>query len=91
MANICNEDSCPNLEPLLSVSDELVLQNFQPVLRKGLNDRALLSAVMSTHIAMHSHSAGSVNREYFMYQNKAFSYLRENLSSLDEAIIESTL
>lgn len=76
-------------EPILSVSDELVLQNFQSVLRKGLDDRALLNAVMSTYTS--AVTSSSYNDDHFRYQTEALSCLRQSLRSPDEATSESTL
>ncbi|EXJ91322.1 hypothetical protein A1O1_04434 [Capronia coronata CBS 617.96] len=76
-------------EPVFSVSDELVLQNFRSVLRKGLDDHALVSAVMLTFAF--TVGAGSVDMEYLGYQSEALSSLRQRMSSPDRAISESTL
>lgn len=64
-----------------------MLENFQLVLRKGLDDRALLNAVMLTYTS----SAASCNYERFKYQTEALSSLRQNLKSPDGATSEATL
>lgn len=76
-------------EPVFSVADELVLQNFRSVLRKGLDDNALLSAVMLTFLF--TVTAGMTNRECLEYQNKALSSIRQRMSSPDKAATESTI
>lgn len=74
---------------MFSVSDELVLRNFQSVLRKGVDDPALLNAVMLTFVF----AAGNhFTKEFLGYQGKALSFLRQRLSSPDGmATSESTL
>jgi hypothetical protein len=76
-------------EPVFSVSDELVLQNFRLVVRKGLDDHALLSAVMLTFAF--AATAGSIDRECLGYQSEALSSIRQRMSSPDRATSESTL
>ncbi|KAH8654156.1 hypothetical protein BGZ60DRAFT_161832 [Tricladium varicosporioides] len=76
-------------EPVCSVSDELVLQNIRLVLRKGLDDHALLSAVMLTF--SFAATAGSINRECLKYQSEALCSIRQRMSSPDRAASESTL
>jgi hypothetical protein len=76
-------------EPVFSVSDELVFQNFSSVLRKGLDDHALLSAVMLT--CAFAATAGRIDRECLGYQSEALSSIRQRMSCLDRAISESTL
>jgi hypothetical protein len=74
--------------PVFSVSDELVLRNFRSVLRTGLDDHALLSAVMLTFAF--AAAPGSIDRECLRYQGEALSSIREKMSSPDRAS-ESTL
>lgn len=76
-------------EPVFSVADELVLQNFRSVIRKGLDDNALLSAAMLTFLF--TATAGMTSRECLEYQNKALSSIRERMSSPDKAATESTI
>lgn len=66
-----------------------MLQNFQSVLRKGLDDQALLNAVMLTYTSAFTPS--SCNDELFKYQTEALRSLRQNLESPDGATSESTL
>lgn len=68
-------------KPFFSVSDELVLLNIQSVLRKGLDDQALLSAVMLTFTF--AVTSGCIDRECLKYQNEALSSIRQSLSSPD--------
>ncbi|OKL63696.1 hypothetical protein UA08_00716 [Talaromyces atroroseus] len=75
-------------EPVFSVEEELAFQNFRSVFRTGLVDPALQNAVMlSFAFAV---TGGSIDRECLGYQGQAISYIREKMSSLDEATSEST-
>jgi hypothetical protein len=76
-------------ELVFSVTDELVLQNFRSVLRKGLDDNALLSAVMLTLSFKTTESI--TNKKYLEYQNEALSSIRQRMSSPDRAATESTI
>ncbi|KAJ5152935.1 N-ethylmaleimide reductase [Penicillium canariense] len=76
-------------EPIFSVFDELVLQNFRSILRERLDDHALLSAVMLTF--SFASAAGSINRECLEYQGEALTSIRQRMSSPDRATMESTL
>lgn len=66
-----------------------MLQNFQSVLRGGLDDRALLNAVMLTYTS--AFTPIGCRGEHFRYQTEALSSLRQNLKSPDGATSESTL
>ena len=66
-----------------------MLQNFPSVLRKGVDDHALVSAVMLTFAF--AVTAGSIDRECLGYQNEALSSIRQRMSSPDRATSESTL
>ena len=76
-------------KPIFSVSDELVLQNFRSVLREGLDDHALLSAIMLTFA--YATTAGSIDRECLRYQGEALSSIRQRMSSPNKATKVSTL
>ena len=76
-------------KPIFSVSDELVLQNFRWVLREGLDDHALLSAIMLTYA--YATTAGSIDRECLRYQGEALSSIRQRMSSPNKATKVSTL
>lgn len=77
------------VEPEFSVADELVLRNFRSVLRDGLDDNALLSAVMLTFAF--TVTSGGIDRECLGYQSEALSSLRQNINSPERATSESTL
>jgi hypothetical protein len=71
------------------MSDELVLQNFRRVLRKELDDQALLSACMLTFaFAVNS---GSIDSVYLGYQREALCSIRQRINSPDRATSESTI
>jgi len=76
-------------EPVFSVAEELAFQNFRSVFRTGLVDPALLNAVMLSFVF--AVTGGSINRECLGYQGQAISYIRERMSSPDEATSESTI
>ncbi|KAN0099217.1 hypothetical protein V8E51_012992 [Hyaloscypha variabilis] len=76
-------------EPVFSVSDELVLLKFRSVLRKGLDDHALLSAIMLTFAF--AGTVGSIDRDCLGYQGEALSSIRQRMSFPDKAPSESTL
>ena len=76
-------------EPVFSVSDELVLQNFRSVLRNGLDDHALLSAFMLTFTF--AVTASNIDRDYLEYQTMSLSSIRERLHHPGGATSESTL
>ncbi|KAJ3525227.1 hypothetical protein NM208_g11729 [Fusarium decemcellulare] len=75
--------------PIFDVSDELVLQNFRSVLRKGRDDDALLSAIMVTFAF--AVTSGSIGREFLGYQSEALSSIRRRISSPTMVPSESTL
>ncbi|KAF2705408.1 hypothetical protein K504DRAFT_337429, partial [Pleomassaria siparia CBS 279.74] len=79
------------IEPVFSISDELVLPNFRSVLRKGLDDRALLNAIMLTIACAVTSNTGSIDGECLGYQSEALNSIRQRLSSPDRATLESTL
>lgn len=66
-----------------------MLQNFPSILRKGLDDHGLLSAVMLTFAF--AATAGSINKECLEYQCEALTSIRQRISSPDRATAESTL
>ncbi|KAJ5294173.1 N-ethylmaleimide reductase [Penicillium antarcticum] len=76
-------------QPIFSVLDELVLQNFPAVFRKGLDDHALLSAAM-LRISF-AITDGYIDVECLRYQGQALSSIRRRMSSPDMATTESTL
>jgi hypothetical protein len=76
-------------EPVFSIAEELAFQNFRAVFRTGLVDPALLNAVMlSLSLAV---TGGTVDQECLGYQGKAIHYIRQKMSSLDEATSESNI
>ncbi|KAJ5523743.1 N-ethylmaleimide reductase [Penicillium frequentans] len=76
-------------KPTFSVSDELVLQNFRSFLREGLDDHALLSAIMLTYA--YATTAGSIDRECLRYQGEVLSAIRQRMSSPNTVTKVSTL
>ncbi|KAK2750854.1 hypothetical protein FQN55_001425 [Onygenales sp. PD_40] len=76
-------------EPVFSVADELAFQNFHAVFQTGLDDPALLNAVMLTFTV--AVTQGSIDRESLGYQSQAISYIRQRMSSLVSATSISTI
>jgi hypothetical protein len=76
-------------EPVLSVLDELVLQNFRPILRTGPNDDVLLNAIMLTF--SFSVASGNFNKQCLEYQSAALSSVRKRITAPNKANMESTL
>jgi hypothetical protein len=77
------------IQPIFSVSDELVLRNFHSVLQNGLEDHALLSAVMLTF--SFPSTARSLDQQSLKYQSQSMSYIRDRMSCPDKATTEPTL
>ena len=76
-------------EPVFSVADELAFHSFRSVFETGLDDPALLNAVMLTFAF--AVTEGSIDRECLGYQSQAMSYIRQRMSSLDRATSASTI
>lgn len=76
-------------EPVFSVADELAFHNFRAVFQTGLDDPALLNAVMLTFAL--AVTEGSIDRECLRYQSQAMSCIRERMNSLDRATSISTI
>lgn len=68
-------------EPVFSVRDPVVFQTFHSVFRTGLEDAALLNAVMLT-FAFAAVGGASLDQESLGYQSKAISSLRGKISSV---------
>lgn len=66
-----------------------MLQNFRSVIREGLDDHALLSAIMLTYA--YATTTGNIDRESFRYQGEALSSIRQRMSSSNKATKVSTL
>lgn len=76
-------------EPVFSVADELAFHSFRAVFQTGLDDPALLNAVMLTFAF--AATEGTIDRECLGYQSEAMGYIRERMSSLDRATSASTI
>jgi hypothetical protein len=76
-------------EPVFSFADKVTLQNFRSVFRTGLNDPALLNAVMLTFAF--AVTGGVMDRECLGYQTQAMSSIRERLSLSNGAVSTTTL
>lgn len=75
-------------EPALSISDELVLQNFFQILRTVPDDNALLSAIMLTF--SFAAASGHFNKDCLEYQSAALVSVRKRIGSPNKANMEST-
>jgi hypothetical protein len=76
-------------EPVFSITDELAFHSFRAVFQAGLDDPALLNAVMLTFAF--AVTEGSIDRECLGYQSQAISYIRKRMSSLDRATSITTI
>lgn len=76
-------------EPVFSVPDEVVFQNFRSVFRTGLNDVAFFNAVMLTF--RFAVTGGVIDQECLGYRSQAITSIREKMSSPDMAATVSTL
>jgi len=70
-------------EPVFSVRDSVVFQTFHSVFRAGLEDAALLNAVMLT-FAFAALGGANLDQESLGYQSKAISSLRGKISSVQD-------
>ncbi|KAM3066693.1 hypothetical protein ACMFMF_010198 [Clarireedia jacksonii] len=76
-------------EPVFSVTDKLAFHSFHKVFEAGLDDPALLNAVMLTFAF--AATEGGINRECLGYQSKAISHIRKRMNSLDRATLITTI
>ncbi|KAI5461940.1 hypothetical protein BGZ63DRAFT_413433 [Mariannaea sp. PMI_226] len=76
-------------EPVFSNAEELAYHSFQAVFQSGLDDPALLNAVMLTfRVAV---TGGVIDQECLGYQNQAMGFIRQRMSSLDRATSAPTM
>jgi hypothetical protein len=76
-------------EPVFSVADPIIFQDFSSVFRSDLDDPALLNAVKLTFAF--AVTGGNIDNECLDYQNQAMSIIRERMSSPETAITLPTL
>ncbi|KAL6898345.1 hypothetical protein GGI43DRAFT_423809 [Trichoderma evansii] len=76
-------------EPIFSVADPVVFQDFASVFRTDLDDPALLNAVKLTFAF--AVTGGNIDQECLGYQNQAMSTIRERMDSLESALSLPTL
>ncbi|RFU77289.1 hypothetical protein TARUN_4965 [Trichoderma arundinaceum] len=76
-------------EPIFSVADPVVFQDFSSVFRTDLDDPALLNAVKLTFAF--AVTGGNIDQECLDYQNQAMSTIRERMDSLETALSLPTL
>lgn len=69
--------------------DELVLRNYHSVIRRSLDDNALLNAFMLTLAS--SVSSWRFDRRYLTYQSEVLRAIRERIAAPYGATTESTL
>ncbi|KIW18512.1 hypothetical protein PV08_02800 [Exophiala spinifera] len=77
------------LEPVFSVGDNVALQNFQSVFRTGVDDPALLNAVLLT--ATYAATKDVLDHEYLKYQTETMRIVRERISFFDPSTTVSTM
>jgi hypothetical protein len=76
-------------ELVFSVADEVAFQTFQSVFRTGLDDAALLNAVLLTFAFAVTECV--MDQECLGYQSLAMSSIRERISSPDRPVTVATL
>lgn len=76
-------------EPVFSVSDPVLFQDFASVFRTDLDDPALRNAVMLTFAF--AVTGGNMDQECVGYQNRALASIRERMSSPEIALTLPTL
>ncbi|OQU96931.1 hypothetical protein CLAIMM_02942 isoform 2 [Cladophialophora immunda] len=77
------------LEPVFSLGDEVALQNFRSVFRTGVDDPALLNAVLLT--ATFAATKNVLDHEYLQYQGETIRAIRERISVSDPTTTVSTM
>jgi hypothetical protein len=77
------------VEPVFSIADPVVFQDFDSVFRTDLDDPALLNAVKLTFAF--AVTGGNIDHECLSYQNQAISTIRERVSSPEMALSLPTL
>ncbi|EXJ74135.1 uncharacterized protein A1O5_02429 [Cladophialophora psammophila CBS 110553] len=77
------------LEPVFSLGDDVALQNFRSVFRTGVDDPALLNAVLLT--ATFAATRNVLDREYLQYQTETIKIIRERISMSDTTTTISTM
>jgi hypothetical protein len=77
------------VEPVFSIADPVIFQDFDSVFRNDLDDPALLSAIkLSFAFAV---TGGNIDHECLHYQNEAMSTIRERMDSPETALGLPTL
>jgi len=76
-------------EPVFSVADPVLFQDFASVFRTDLDDPALRNAVMLTFAF--AVTGGIMDQECVGYQNQALASIRERMSSPEVALTLPTL
>ncbi|KAH6991320.1 hypothetical protein BKA56DRAFT_473886 [Ilyonectria sp. MPI-CAGE-AT-0026] len=76
-------------EPVFSVADPVLFQDFSSVFRTDLDDPALLNAVMLTFAF--AVTGGNMDQECVGYQNQVLATVRERISSPETALSLPTL
>ncbi|KIW91977.1 uncharacterized protein Z519_06959 [Cladophialophora bantiana CBS 173.52] len=77
------------LEPVSSLGDDVALQNFRSVFRTGVDDPALLNAVLLT--TTFAATRNVLDQEYLHYQTETIKIIRERISMSDPTTTISTM
>ncbi|TAQ87450.1 hypothetical protein B7494_g4228 [Chlorociboria aeruginascens] len=77
------------VEPVFSITEELAYHSFGAVFQSGLDDPALLNAIMLTFAF--TVAEGSIDRECLEYQSQAISHICKRMSSLDRTTSITTI
>lgn len=79
-------------QPSLSIPDELVVRNFGCILKRGVDDEALLNAFMlMCRVTAAGTAGGALDAECLGYQGRALRSVRQRMDCPEEAASESTI
>jgi hypothetical protein len=76
-------------EPVFSLENGVVYYSFRDVFDSGLDDPALLNAVMLTFAF--AAAEGTIDQESLGYQSQAIGYIRERMSCTNKATSATTM
>lgn len=76
-------------EPVVNIADDIAFQNFRSVFRCGLEDPALLNAIMLT--LSFAASGGDMTRECLEYATRAVGFVGVRLSHPERATTDATV
>ncbi|KAH8901222.1 hypothetical protein GQ53DRAFT_835105 [Thozetella sp. PMI_491] len=78
-----------SIEPIFTIEDEVAFQTFRSVFRTGLDDPALLNAIMLAFTF--GASGGTIDQQCLDYKGQAIHYIRERMNGPIRAPMEPIL